>query len=187
MTFARIRSVGSVALLSITVVVLTLAGCVTVLAEGSAGHDPRIGAVLEALGKTRTPSQAAISPDGTYVAWTLATKAGGELHLTGLAPEGSAQDGAWERVISPDTIGNVTNGKAGVCSAGSPVWSPDGKRLAFVSDCEAKGSGWAASEQGEIFVWTLAGNGLKQVTQVKGSIEEMAWSPDGKSIGFLYV
>ena len=187
MTFARIRSVGSVALLSITVVVLTLAGSVTVLAEDSAAHDPRIGAVLEALGKTRTPSQAAISPDGTYVAWTLATKGGGELHLTGLAPEGSAQDGAWERVISPDTIGNVTNGKAGVCAAGSPAWSPDGKRLAFLSGCEAKGSGWVASEQSEIFVWTLAGNGLKQVTQVKGSIDAMAWSPDGKSIGFLYV
>src|SRR5258706_10016839 len=59
-------------------------------------HHARVGALLETLGKTRTPTMSAISPDGTNVAWTV----GKELHLTGLAPEGAAQDGAWDRVIS---------------------------------------------------------------------------------------
>ncbi|CAN5713128.1 hypothetical protein BH10ACI4_BH10ACI4_38040 [soil metagenome] len=146
-------------------------------------HDPRVGELLQMLGKTRTPTMAAISPDGAFVAWTV----GAELHLTGLAPEGAAQDGAWERVISPDTIGNVTNGKAGICSGSWPVWSPDGKQLAFQSNCVKQGSGWTVAEQNQLFVWTLAGNGMKQLTHVTGTIDQPAWSPDGRAIGFLFV
>jgi dipeptidyl aminopeptidase/acylaminoacyl peptidase len=150
-------------------------------------HDARVGALLEMLGKVRTPIAAAISADGTYVAWTVGGRGGSELHVTGLAPEGSAQDGAWERVISPDTIGNVTNSKGGVCSASAPVWSPDGKMLAFSSGCKEVDGHWQASQQDELFVWTLADNGIKQLTHVTGNIDEPAWSPDGKSIAFLFV
>lgn len=150
-------------------------------------HDARVGALLETLGKARTPGMAAISPDGTYVAWTLGGRGGSELHVTGLAPEGAAQDGAWDRVVSPDTLENVTNSKAGVCGGSWPVWAPDGKRLAFLSNCVKTDGRWSAAEQSQLFVWTLAGNGLKQVTQAKGIIDEPAWSPDGKAIGFLFV
>src|SRR5450756_1994517 len=150
-------------------------------------HDGRVSALIDALNRTRVPENAAISPDGTYVAWTLGGRSGGDLHVTGLAPEGTAQDGAWDRVISPDTISNVTNGKPGICSGSRPVWSPDGKQLAFLSACAQQGGSWRADEQNEIFVWTLAGNSLKQVTQVVGTIDQMAWSPDGKAIAFLFV
>ncbi len=150
-------------------------------------HDSRVGALLQELGRTRTPNAAAISPDGSYVAWTVLGGRDYELHLTGLAPEGSAQDGVWDRVISPDTLGNVTNGKAGKCGASSPVWSPDGKQLAFLSGCAEKGSGWEVGAQSEIFVWTLAVNELKRVTNLAGSIGEVTWSPDGTAIGFLFV
>jgi len=159
----------------------------TGLAAGSANlEDARIGALIETLGKARTPSAAALSPDGNYVAWTVREQHGSELHLTGIAPVG-AQDGAWERVISPDTIGDVTNGRAGACPASDPAWSPDGKQLAFLSDCEAKGDGWASATQSNLFVWTMATNAMRQVSHLKGDVGSLTWSPDGKAIGFLYV
>ena len=150
-------------------------------------HDARVGTLLDMLGKARTPQVAAISPNGQYVAWTVGGRAGGELHVTGLAPEGTAQDGAWDRVISPDTIGNVTNGKPGLCSGAAPVWSPDGKQLAFLSDCTRKGATWEVGEQSQFYVWTLAGNGMRQISDFTGTIDQPTWSPDGKTIGFLFV
>jgi dipeptidyl aminopeptidase/acylaminoacyl peptidase len=107
--------------------------------------------------------------------------------LTGIAPAGSAQDGAWERLISPDTIGDVTNNMPGACAGSHPAWSPDGKQLAFLSQCSGSDGNWQPTTQNNIFVWTLAVNGMKQVSHLHGAVSSMAWSPNGKSIGFLFV
>src|SRR5260370_37145503 len=48
----------------------------------SPGKDARIGALIETLGKTKTPSSAAISPDGTTVAWAVRAREGSQIHLT---------------------------------------------------------------------------------------------------------
>jgi hypothetical protein len=53
-------------------------------------HDARIGALIETLGEAKTPNAAVISPDRSYVAWTVMSGRDYELHLTGLAPEGAA-------------------------------------------------------------------------------------------------
>jgi dipeptidyl aminopeptidase/acylaminoacyl peptidase len=149
--------------------------------------DSRISSLIQALGRVRTPVSVAISPDGNQIAWAVNGPRGSELHLTGIAPAGSAQDGAWERVISPDTIGDVTNNMSGACSSSHPAWSPDGKQLAFLSQCSGGDGNWQPTTQNNIFVWTMAVNGMKQVSHLHGAVSSMAWSPDGKSIGFLYV
>jgi hypothetical protein len=64
------------------------------VAANSGTIDARINALIATLGKARTPSSAALSPDGNYVAWTVGGPHGSELHLTGIAPVGP-QDGAW--------------------------------------------------------------------------------------------
>jgi dipeptidyl aminopeptidase/acylaminoacyl peptidase len=148
--------------------------------------DSRITSLLQNLGRVRTPNTAAISPDGNYVAWTVSGAHGSELHLTGIAPAG-AQDGAWERIISPDSIGDVTNLSPGACDGSHPVWSPDGKQLAFLSDCSGSNADWQPDKQSNIFVWTLAVNSMKQVSHLHGVASSLQWSPDGNSIGFLYV
>ena len=154
----------------------------------SAGKTPdaRIASLIATLGKMHSPTSAAISPDGAYVAWAFNGERGSELHLTGIAVEG-AQDGAWDRTLSPDTIGDVTRGTPGNCIVSHPVWSPDGEKLAFLSNCDNGSGQWQATSQDNIFVWTMRVNAVKQVSHLHGEISSVAWSPDGKSIGFLYV
>jgi dipeptidyl aminopeptidase/acylaminoacyl peptidase len=118
------------------------------------------------------PEYAQISPDGTTVAWALKQPEGSTLHLTTLADP----DPAKERLIAPN---GATN-----CSNTAPVWSPDGNTLAFTSTCTSKQE---KPGQPELFLWSRATGEVKQLTHVTGSIDQAAWSPDGKSIAFLFV
>ena len=164
--------------------------------------DPRLASLLDSLDRVRTPTFAAISPDGNTVAWTLHTDHGSELHLTSIAPAGSTAPAAQDRVLSPDTVGDATRSKPGICTASHPAWSPDGSQLAFLSNCSdssqnasgGNSSGQNASNgklqpsaQLNIFVWTLATNAMKQASHLRGEVSSLQWSPDGKSIAFLYV
>ena len=148
--------------------------------------DARIASLIDSLGNTRTPVTVAISPDGTSVAWSVGGRKGSELHLTGINPDGS-RNNTPERLISPDTVADTANHTAGACTAAHPAWSPDGKQLAFLSDCSGSGSDWEPNSQNNIFVWTTATNTMKQVSHLHGAINSLIWSPDGKSIGFLFV
>jgi dipeptidyl aminopeptidase/acylaminoacyl peptidase len=171
-------------------------------ASTASAADPRIASLLDSLGHVHAPTSAAISPDGNTVAWTFHTEHRSELHLTRIVPAGSIQSAAQDRVLSPDTISDATRGKPGACTASHPAWSPDGSQLAFLSNCSDSGgnaSGQNPSSgnpssgklqptaQQNVFVWTLASNSMKQVSHLRGEVNSLQWSPDGKSIAFLYV
>src|SRR6185312_3290119 len=158
----------------------------------------RISSLLDSLARVRTPQTVTISPDGTQLAWTVnGTDDHSELHLTGIAPKDSVQDAAWDRILSPDTIGNVTNLKPGRCTAAHPAWSPDGRLLAFLSTCDdgidpkhplpQRHISYQPTSQQNLFVWTLATNHMKQISHLHGEIADLQWSPDGKAIAFLFV
>ncbi|MEB2282602.1 S9 family peptidase [Lysinibacillus xylanilyticus] len=57
----------------------------------------------------------------------------------------------------------------------SPVWSPDGSKIAFVSTRKGKP---------QIFVLSKAGGEAKQVTNCKNGATSPVWSPCGKNIAF---
>ncbi len=60
---------------------------------------------------------------------------------------------------------------------GAPVWSPDGKRLAFIAPGQPQGA--------QIFVkWMDTGGEATQLTRLERSPSNIAWSPDGKKIAF---
>lgn len=75
-------------------------------------------------------------------------------------------DGSGERLLvdSPDL-------------ASSPSWSPDGRRVAFIS---GPGSG----APGQVFVVNADGTGVRQVSTVGALYTEPEWSPDGTRLAF---
>jgi dipeptidyl aminopeptidase/acylaminoacyl peptidase len=115
------------------------------------------------------PGGVAISPDATTVAWTLRSRDGATLHLTDVA------NPANDKLIKLE---------GAHCSFDTPVWSPNGDTLAFLSNCTADKS---KPEQEQIFLWSKASGEAKQLSHVTGNLAQPAWSPDGKSIAFLFV
>jgi dipeptidyl aminopeptidase/acylaminoacyl peptidase len=141
--------------------------------DASTAKDPRIGSLIETLGQTKIPSEVAISPDGAIVAWSVRSHGSTQIHLSDVANP----DPAKEKIVS-------TGSGATDCSSSNPKWSPDGESLGFVSDCTAKTD---AKGQDQVFLWSKSTGEAKQLTHLTGNIDSLAWSRDGKSIGFLFV
>jgi dipeptidyl aminopeptidase/acylaminoacyl peptidase len=135
--------------------------------------DPRVAPVLEEIQKARNPGALALSPDGTLLAWTLGgRRAGGQIHLT--------------EVAHPDAQDHTVAAPAGStdCAANQPTWSADGGTLAFLSTCTGD---TAAHGQQQILLWSRKSGQTRQLTHITGEIQALAWSPDSRSIGFLFV
>jgi dipeptidyl aminopeptidase/acylaminoacyl peptidase len=158
-----------------TTAVFALTNALEVRAQTTATStkNAKIGTLIQTLGRTRTPSWAAISPDGTTVAWAVRTREGSQIHLTDVANP----DPAKEKIIG-------TGSGATSCGSSEPKWSPDGAWLAFVSDCTANAD---KPGQDQVFVWSKQTGESKELTHLVGGIDSLAWSPDGKAIGFLFV
>ena len=59
---------------------------------------------------------------------------------------------------------------------GHPVWSPDGRRIAFLR--------WRDGPAWNIYVMNADGSGQRKLTQTPRRQGEPAWSPDGEKIAF---
>ena len=121
---------------------------------------------LEAQGKE--PHDAQWSPDGTRIAVNI-------VNIKAKPRNGSAiyvldADGSDFRRITPLRL-----------NAGSPDWSPDGKRIVFNSSYEAQSAV-------EIYTVRPDGSGVKRVRkEPKTSFAfEPVWSPNGKRIAFAH-
>jgi dipeptidyl aminopeptidase/acylaminoacyl peptidase len=145
----------------------------------AAGAKPKASAtaenVIKTLSATHRFEQAAISPDGKKVAWVedVITK-------RGVSTGGT--------VIHVADIGGKNPPKrisAGVADAihaeGSVAWSPDSKKLAFLSD---------AAKAGQLQLYAVDATGpagsARKFTEVKGYLSTPSWSPDGKTIAVLF-
>jgi dipeptidyl aminopeptidase/acylaminoacyl peptidase len=61
-----------------------------------------------------------------------------------------------------------------------PVFSPDGRTLAFLSDA-------ASARQMQVYLAPASGGKPTALTNVKGQLQELRWAPGGKSVSFLFV
>ena len=134
-------------------------------------QDARIGALIQSIGQAKHISQAALSPDGKTVAWSLETRDGSQLRLTDI------DNPTKETPIH-------TEAEATDCAYGNPLWSPDGQWLAYTSTCSSSEDN---PDQQQIFLWSRKTGKSRQLTHVTGEIDMPAWSPDGRSLAFLFV
>ncbi|MCY7386560.1 MAG: S9 family peptidase, partial [Burkholderiales bacterium] len=62
-------------------------------------------------------------------------------------------------------------------SSSNAKWSPDGKRIAFLSDRK--------DSRNKVYVLSFNGGDAQQLTNMKTAVIDFAWSPDGQSIAFV--
>src|SRR5947209_6311561 len=113
---------------------------------------PALNEVISTLFAGKGFEQAAISPDGQQVAWVQE----GKIFVSGLSGNTAPR--------------RITAGKAE--DEGSVAWSPDSKRIAFLSDAGTTG-------RQQLYVIDIANGRPRKLTNVKGSLSSPGWSPDG--------
>jgi dipeptidyl aminopeptidase/acylaminoacyl peptidase len=126
-----------------------------------------VQAAYDALAKRIDFSAVSIAPDAKHVAYAVkAANASDRTSLYIAEPGGK-----------PQRAGACAEGRA--CEDDSPVFSPDGKRLAFLSD---------AAKHGDTQLYVREpGQAPRKLTQLHGRISNPRWSPDGKQLAFLFV
>jgi dipeptidyl aminopeptidase/acylaminoacyl peptidase len=112
--------------------------------------------------KLQRVSGAAVSKDGKWVAYSVAT------------PDLEAN-----RSVSNVWIVSTSGGAPVQVSQGgrdnSPAWSPDGKTLAFLS---------ARDGNSQVYLLSMDGGEAKKLTKLSTGADLFHWSPDGKIIAY---
>jgi len=103
-----------------------------------------------------------ISPDGKWVAYSLAT------------PDMDANRNA-SNVWMVSTAGGAPQQLTQSGHDSSPVWSPDGKTIAFLS---------SRSGDSQVYLLSLEGGEAQKLTKLSTGADIVKWSPDGKTIAF---
>jgi dipeptidyl aminopeptidase/acylaminoacyl peptidase len=135
-------------------------------------QSPAVAKVLDALGSVHPFGEVAISPDAKHLVYGT--------RITGTRGGAEVDASALQIANTSDGSGTVRlSACAGsICDEHGAAWSPDGKRIAFVTTDD--------KEQTQIAVADSAGHDVKIITAAHGPLDSPRWSPDGKQIAFLY-
>ena len=120
------------------------------------------------LARLADVSQPDISADGEYVAYTLTT--------TNLGSDAQVSD-LWRVRYDGRERAQLTNTRD--ASEWRPLWSPDGRSLAFLSD--------RGGEDATTQVWLMPalGGEARRLTDFPAGVEDYSWSPDGRRLAII--
>ena len=124
------------------------------------------GMVPEDVYELTTVADPRLSPDGTLVAFVL-TRIDRE--------ESEYRSAIW--VMPPDGSAPPRQLTSGKKADAVPRFSPDGTRLAFVSNRD--------TEKKQLFVLPLAGGEAQRLTDLPEDVEDPIWSPDSTRLAFV--
>jgi dipeptidyl aminopeptidase/acylaminoacyl peptidase len=125
--------------------------------------------VLAGLSRGRSVGQVAVAPDGKRVAWVEGMRDGGDILVAPFNDLKNAQHVSAAAQLDQH------------CAENDMTWAPDAKSLAFFSDCAKPG------EQADLYLSRLDGTPARRLTELRGYVNQPAFSPDGTKIAFLYV
>ena len=150
---------------------------------------PAIDRLMDELAAVHRFTEVAVSPDGARVAWVeaLQESTGAASPVSAISVLDLGSPGAAARRITAG--GQKAAGAqktAGAQKEAGPfvehdlAWSPDGSRLAFLSDQEKGG-------QLQLYVAAAGGGEVRKLTSLDGAVSEPRWSPDGTALALLVV
>ena len=122
--------------------------------------EPTIDQMLS-LRRVSSPN---VSPDGRFVAYAMRdTDMVGNAFVTQV----------WLADVATGRSRQLTFGPK---SNSSPAWSPDGSKLAFLSE---------RAEKRQVWMLDMRGGEAEKVTANDEGVTAFAWSPDGESVAFV--
>jgi dipeptidyl aminopeptidase/acylaminoacyl peptidase len=144
---------------AVVVVLCVLAGASAMLAQQSTRPF-----TIDELLKVRRVGDPQVSPDGRTVAYQIGVV------------DRAANRTLTQIYLVPIEGGSPRQLTTGDKSSVSPRWSPDGKKVAFIS-----------GRDGTPQIWTIdvAGGALQKVTNISTGAGDPIWSPDGSMLAFV--
>jgi dipeptidyl aminopeptidase/acylaminoacyl peptidase len=132
---------------------------------GAAGAQRSLA--LDDLARVQDVGNPQVSPDGKWVAYTVATTdKTADKHVTNLWMV--SWDGTQKVQLTYETDG-----------ASAPRWSPDGRYISFLS------SRSGAAKGTQVWVMERVGGEARQFTALKEKISGYEWSPDSKRLALI--
>jgi dipeptidyl aminopeptidase/acylaminoacyl peptidase len=126
-------------------------------------HAQKRAFTLEDIYRVQSSSDVQVSPDGRSVIYVLTTSD---------LPRAKRLSHVWMMDIDGKNARQLTQGDN---SASSPLFSPDGKWVSFLS---------AKDDSGNLYLMPATGGEAKKLTNVSTGVYDPLWSPDGKWIAF---